>query len=247
MYTVAIIDDQANSRQVLKNLLSQLCQDVKIVGEADGVTSGVALIRSTRPDAIFLDIQMEDGIGFDLIKFFPNPEFSIIFTSGHNHYANEAFQVNAIDYLLKPINPESLVKAVEKLSYRDADLNQRIQNMMETLRPQEEKKLRLPTTKGWTFWRLGDIVRLEAADNMTFFFNNKEEKTLVAKTISANQEVLPEDRFFRCHKSHIVNRHYIKEVLREDGGMTLLLEDSSKVPVSRRRISGFMDWLQGGL
>jgi two-component system, LytTR family, response regulator len=245
MYSVAIIDDQPGSRQVLKNLLSQLCQDVKVVGEAEGVTSGVSLIRSTRPDAIFLDIQMEDGMGFDLINFFPNPEFKIIFTSGHNHYATEAFKVNAIDYLLKPINPDELVKAVEKLSYRDTDWSSRLNDIVENLRPQEEKKLRLPTTKGWTFWRLVDIVRLEASDNMTYFFNNKQEKTLVAKTISANQEVLPADRFFRCHKSHIINRRYIKEILREDGGMNLLLEDGSKVPVSRRRITGFLDWLQG--
>ena len=245
MYSVAIIDDQSSSRKVLKNLLSQLCPDVEVVGEADGVASGVSLIRQKRPDAVFLDIQMEDGMGFDLIKFFPSPEFSIIFTSGYNNYATEAFRCNAIDYLLKPINPEELVKAVEKLSYRDTEWNNRLSSLMESIKPQEDKKLRLPTTKGWAFWKLEDIVRLDANDSMTFFFNNKGERILVAKTISANQEVLPPNRFFRCHKSHIVNRDYIKEILREDGSNFVLLEDGEKVPVSRRRLSNFLEWLKG--
>ncbi|MCB0568574.1 MAG: response regulator transcription factor [Phaeodactylibacter sp.] len=244
MYSVAIIDDQASSRKVLKNLLAQLCPDVEVVGEADGVATGVSLIRSKRPDAIFLDIQMEDGMGFDLIKFFPVPEFSIIFTSGYNNYATEAFRVNAIDYLLKPINPEDLVKAVEKLNFRDTEWNHRLASLVENLRPQEEKKLRLPTTKGWTFWRPEDIVRLEASDNMTFFYNNKGDRILVAKNISANQELLPPARFFRCHKSHIVNRDYIKEVLREDGG-SALLEDGVTIPISRRRMANFLEWLRG--
>jgi len=245
MYSVAIIDDQPNSRKVLKNLLARLCPDVEVVGEADGVASGVSLIRTKRPDAVFLDIQMEDGMGFDLINFFPSPEFSIIFTSGYNNYATEAFRCNAIDYLLKPINPEDLVKAVEKLSFRDGDWNHRLSSLMESIKPQEDKKLRLPTTKGWAFWRLEDIVRLEASDSMTFFFNNKGERILVAKTISATQEVLPSSRFFRCHKSHIVNRDYVKEVLREDGGSSALLEDGIKVTISRRRLSNFLEWLKG--
>lgn len=246
MPSVAIIDDEASSREVLKNLLAKLCPDVEIVGEAGGVSEGVALIRSKRPDAIFLDILMDDGMGFDLIKFFPSPSFNIIFTSGYNNYATEAFRANAMDYLLKPINPEELVKAVEKINAHPPGIDARITDFFEGLQNPEERTVRLPTGKGWVFWKMKHIIRLEAADSMTFFFNSEGKKVLVARTIRAAQDMLPDNLFFRCHKSHIINRKYIKEVLREDGSYEVLLEDGLRIPISRRRSPGFLDWLDNG-
>lgn len=243
MPSVAIIDDEATSREVLKNLLAKLCPDVEIVGEAEGVTDGVALIRSKRPDAIFLDILMEDGLGFDLIKFFPTPSFNIIFTSGYNNYATEAFRANAMDYLLKPINPEELVKAIEKLNAQPPGIDPRISDIVEGLQNPEERTVRLPTGKGWVFWKMKNIIRLEASDSMTFFFNDEGKKVLVARTIRSAQTLLPSNLFFRCHKSHIINRNYIKEILREDGSYEVVLEDGLKIPISRRRSPGFLDWL----
>ena len=244
MPSVAIIDDQQKSREVLKNLLGELCPDVEIVGEADGVTNGVALIRSKRPDAVFLDIQMEDGMGFDLIKYFPQPAFNIIFTSGHNHYATEAFRANAMDYLLKPINPEELVKAVERLNAPNPNWDPRLISLVEGLDNQEERMIRLSTGKGWAFWKLKHIIRLEADDSMTYFFNNEGAKILVTRTIRTAQESLPANLFYRCHKSHIINRRYIKEVLREDGSYIVVLEDGHQIPISRRRSPGFLEWLK---
>jgi two-component system LytT family response regulator len=243
MHQVAIIDDRASSRALLKNLLGKLCPDVTVVGEASGVSEGVSLIREKRPDAIFLDIMMEDGMGFDLLKYFPTATFRVIFTTGYNNYATEAFRFNAVDYLLKPINPEELVTAVEKLNFKEPGWNQDFVKYLE----KEPKPLRLPTNRGWAFWKPEDIVCLRADDNMTYFFNDKEERILVAKSIRASYELLPKKLFFRCHKSHVVNKKFIKEVARiSGGGGTVIVEDGTELPIARRRMSSFLEWLKEG-
>jgi two-component system LytT family response regulator len=241
MHQIAIIDDGASSRELLKNLLGKLCPDVTVVGEAGGVEEGVNLIREKRPDAIFLDIMMEDGMGFDLLKYFPNASFRVIFTTGYNNYATEAFRFNAIDYLLKPINPEELVSAVDKLNFKEPGWDNSLLRYLEI----GKKPLRLPTNKGWAFWKPEDIVHLKADDNMTYFYNNKSERILVAKSIRANYELLPDHLFFRCHKSSVVNRLYIKEVIKETGGGGFaIVEKGEKIPIARRRMSSFLEWLR---
>lgn len=241
MPSVAIIDDEVSSREVLKNLLGKLCPEVEIVGEAGGVAEGVALIRSKRPDAIFLDIQMDDGLGFELVNFFSAPTFDVIFTTGHNNYAAEAFRARALDYLLKPINPEDLVKAVEKLGARPPGGDA----FKEDQKP-EERPLRLPSGKGWVFWKMKDVVYLEAANAMTFYFNNEDKKVLVARTISNAYEMLPDELFYRCHKSYIINREYVNEVVREGNLYWAILKGGGRIPVARRRYHKFMAWLGRG-
>ncbi|MCG8328899.1 MAG: LytTR family DNA-binding domain-containing protein [Chitinophagales bacterium] len=242
MHQVAIIDDSHSSRKLLKNLLDRLCPDVTVVGEAGGVAEGVLMLRDKRPDAVFLDIMMEDGMGFDLLKYFPTASFRVIFTTGYNNYATEAFRFNAVDYLLKPINPEELVSAVEKLNFKEPGWDKDFIKYLE----RGQKPLRLPTNKGWAFWKPEDITNLRADDNMTYFFNNKGEKILVAKSIRANYDLLPDHLFFRCHKSYVVNKSYIKEVVKESGGGGfVILEDSAEIPIARRRMGNFLEWLKG--
>lgn len=241
MHQVAIIDDRASSRELLRNLLGKLCPDVKVVGEASGVQDGVSMIREKRPDAIFLDIMMDDGMGFDLLKHFPSASFRVIFTTGYNNYATEAFRFNAVDYLLKPINPEELVSAVEKLNFKEPGWDKELIRHLE----KGQKPLRLPTSKGWAFWKPEEIEYLRADDNMTYFYNNKAEKILVAKNIRANYQLLPDDMFFRCHKSFVINKYFIKEVVRiTGGGGTVITENGKEIPIARRRMSNFLEWLK---
>lgn len=243
MHQVAIIDDRPSSRELLKKLLGKLCPDIAIVGEAGGVEEGVSLIRKKRPDAIFLDIMMDDGMGFDLLKHFPGARFKVIFTTGYNNYATEAFRFNAIDYLLKPINPEELVSAVEKLNYKEPGWDNSFIRQLE----KGKQPLRIPTSKGWAFWKPEDIVYLKADDNMTYFFNNKAERILVGKSIRVNYEMLPNHLFFRCHKSCVINKLYIREVVREgNGGGTIRIEGGGEVPIARRRMGNFLEWLRNG-
>ena len=241
MHQVAIIDDRPSSRELLINLLKKLCPDVKVVGEASGVAEGVTLIREKRPDAIFLDIMMEDGMGFDLLKYFPTASFRVIFTTGYNNYATEAFRFNAVDYLLKPINPEELVIAVEKLSMKEPGWDKELIKYFE----RGSKPLRLPTNKGWAFWKPEDIVWLKADDSITYFYNNKADRIVVSKNIRANYELLPSKMFFRCHKSFVVNKNYIKEVVRETGGGgRVIVESGAEIPIARRRMASFLEWLK---
>ena len=132
MLSIAIIDDEKNARDTLRLLLTELCPDVRILGEADGVTSGARLIREMRPDAIFLDIKMNDGTGFDLLKHFPEPAFSIVFTTAYDEYALDAIKCNALDYLVKAINPDELLAAVNKLKEKEQGINQRLLSLMQS-------------------------------------------------------------------------------------------------------------------
>ena len=243
MYSVVIIDDEKKSRQVLKTMLQEWCPGVEIAGEADGVAGAVSLIEEKRPDAVFLDMQMGDGLGFDVIQHFPDPTFSVIFTTGYKEYAADAFKYDAIDYLLKPINPEELVRAVEKLSARDSSVDQNLVDLIKNIKDPKERKISLPTSNGWTYWKLGEIVHLEGSDNMTFFYNFRGERILAAKTLRYYEERLPIDHFYRCHKSHVISKAYVKEVVKKDGEHVAVLEDTSRIPVSRRRLKRFLEWL----
>lgn len=242
MLSIAIIDDEANARDTLRILLTELCPDVRILGEASGVQSGIKLIEDMRPDAIFLDIKMNDGTGFDLLQHFPNPAFDIVFTTAYDEYALDAIKCNALDYLVKAINPDELVAAVEKLRQKDQSINQRLMSLMSSINNKDEEKIALSSSEGWSFWKLKDILRLESSSNMTTFFHVSGDKIMVSKTLKEFENTLPKDRFFRTHQSHMVNRQHISQVLREDGGYALL-PNKTKVPISRRKLPDFLEWM----
>ena len=247
MLSVSIIDDEPHAQEALRAMLTELCPDVRILGEANGVASGIQLIEEMRPDAIFLDIKMNDGTGFDLLKHFPNPAFNIIFTTAYEEYALDAIKCNALDYLVKAINPDELVAAIDKLREKEQGVNQRLLSLMASLNNKEEEKIALSSSEGWSFWKLKNIMRLESSSNMTTFFNVSGDKLMVSRTLKEFENILPKGRFFRTHQSHMVNRHYVSQVLREDGGYALL-PGNTKIPVSRRKLNAFFGWLrEGGL
>ena len=242
MLSIAIIDDEKNARDTLRILLTELCPDVRILGEADGVAKGVELIKEMKPDAIFLDIKMNDGTGFDLLDHFPEPNFSIVFTTAYDEYALEAIKRNALDYLVKAINPDELLAAVAKLKEKEQGINQRLLSLMQSINNKEEEKIALSSSEGWSFWKLSEILRLESSSNMTTFYNVTGTKIMVSRTLKEFENTLPKDQFFRTHNSHIVNRKYVTQILREDGGYALL-KDNTKVPISRRRLGDFLEWM----
>lgn len=233
---LALIDDEPLSRQTLRIFLNDYCPQAQIVGEADSVLAGYKLLQSNELDAVLLDVQMGDGTGFDLLKKFPNPSFQVIFTTAFDEFAIKAFQFNAIDYLLKPIDVDELLRAVRKIvpSAENPEKDERISHLLTANERKEFEKIALSSSEGLHFLDLREIVRLESDANYTTFYIASGEKITVAKTLKNFDQLLPPDQFFRPHQSHIINLAHVKKILREDGGY-LLMEGNTKVPIARSK------------
>lgn len=242
---VLLIDDEPKARIILRELLSNNCPQVTVVGDAEGVESGLLLIEATRPDLVFLDIRMKDGTGFDLLDQLNKQDFQLIFTTAYDSFALKAFEYNAIDYLLKPIDPEKLVKAVNKIKTEEEKTTStdQINELLKNIQTKTFERISLSTAEGLRYFKIKHITRLEASNNYTTFFTSKGDKVMVSKTIGGYEKILPNDLFFRVHQSHIVNFSFVEQFLKEDGGYALM-EDGSKIPVSRRKKDGFIKGLE---
>ena len=244
MKRIAIIDDEPDARQALCTLLNSLCPDVEICGEAHSVESAYVLLRQTQPQGILLDISMEDGTGFDLLDKFSSPPFQVIFTTAHDEFALKAFRYHALDYLLKPINPEALAQAIDRIEPEmPKNFPARISSLLESVRNRQLNRITLTSQEGMIFLEIDQIVHLESEGSYTTFYLMNQEKHLIARPMKDFEDMLPEAVFFRLHQSHIVNLNFVKKVLREDGGYALMA-DGFKVPIARRRKEEFMEVLQ---
>lgn len=243
MIRVGIVDDEQATRALLRQLFRDYFPDVQLVGEAENVSSGIKMLEACKPDLLLLDIQMPDGSGFDLLNHFDNPDFQLIFITAFDKFALKAFDYNAIDYLLKPLDPKSLRKAIDKLQrHSDRALRPRLKGMMEVLETRKARRIALSSAEGYVFYELEEIVRLESSGGYTTFHVADGQRTTVAKTIKEYEEILPEDMFYRVHQSHIVSLQYVRKFLKADNGQALM-SDGYKVPVARRKKDRFIELL----
>jgi len=237
MIRVIIVDDEKTSRDTLIGLLGRYCKNVEVIGQADGVASGIEVIRKNAPDVVFLDIQMPDGSGFRLLEEIGEVNFEVIFTTAYDQYAIKAIKYSALDYLLKPVVPDDLVNAVKKAEQKKnlGQMSQNIKTLLENLSQQNEpRKIVLSTAEKMHIVEIDDILRCESDDYYTRFFFKDGKTLLISKTLKENEELLGEKYFIRPHKSHLVNIKYIKGFLKNDGGY-IVMSDGTKVPVSRRK------------
>ena len=245
MYKAIIIDDVEQARKTLRKDLGAYCPQVEIAGEAGGVVDGVKLIKKLQPDVIFLDIQMQDGSGFDLLELLNEINFKIIFTTASDAHAIKAFRFSAIDYLLKPIDPDELKAAIEKLAEKKPSGKENVELLLSNLKEKNKKHTRvaLHTQNKIHIVDISDIVRCEADVNYTQFFFRDKTKLLVTKTLKDFDELLSDHGFFRVHQSHLINTHLIKEFIKGDGGY-LIMNDGSNVPVSSRKRAEVISMLE---
>jgi two-component system LytT family response regulator len=234
MLKAVIIDDHSEARFVLKNHIESFCPNVNLIGEADSVKSGAKLIAQTQPDLVFLDIELGDGNGFDILEILPHLNFKVIFTTGNDGYAIKAFRFSAIDYLLKPIDTEQLTEALSKVENTAYQKNESLKNLAEEIKHKKEiTRISIPTQNKIILVDIKDIIHCEADVNYTTIHLNGGEKYLVSKTLKEYDELLSEYGFIRPHQSHLVNLQFIKEFVKEDGGY-LVLKNRSHIPVSTR-------------
>lgn len=247
MKKVIIIDDESRPRRDLKTLIKEYCPHLEVIGEAEGVHSGEKLIRTAKPDAVFLDIAMQDGSGFDLLDRFEHFPFKVVFQTAFDEFAVKAFKYNAVDYLLKPVSIRDLKRAAAKISAQQDrnEMNLQLLSLLESTQKKTFKKIVLSGSEGMHFVEISQIIRLQSQANYTTFFLNSGEKITITKTIKTYEELLPKDAFFRPHQSHIVNMEYVAKILREDGGYAMM-KDGGKVPISRHKKETFITRLQDG-
>ena len=239
MINAVIIDDEQNNIDNLSILLKQNCPQVTLVATAKSALEGENIILQYSPDLVFLDIQMPEGSGFDLLKSLNNYSFEIIFVTAYDQYGIQAVKFAAIDYLLKPINIEELKLAVQKVIHKSALKKQNLQleNLIQLIQQKNQKefhRIALQSTKETRFVETEKIIRCESANNYTTFFLSTGEKIMTSKPIFEYEEILHDYEFIRCHQSHLVNKRFIKSWIKEDGGY-LLLDDLSQIPVSRQK------------
>lgn len=241
-----IIDDEKNAQECLNSLVALYCPQVKIIGIASDIQQGKNLLKKNHPDLVFLDISIGSDTGFDLLECLDSFTFQIIFTTAHSEFAHHAFRVNAIDYLLKPIDPKHLITAVEKAQKITQTflLEQQLQTLTRSLTPKHPKRITISTVEGFTFLETDHIIRLEGSGNYTTFYLTKNEKTISSKSLRYYENLLPVDCFFRCHQSHMIHLSYVKRVLTKEGHR-VELKDGTIVPISRMRREELMEALEG--
>lgn len=239
MIKAVIIDDEQNNIDNLVYLLAKHCPQITVAATATDAEEGENMIAIHQPGLIFLDIQMPGKNGFDMLRSLPQRNFEIIFVTAYDQYGIQAIKFSAIDYLLKPVNVQELKDAVHKVATQITAKKQNLllENLVAHLQSsnqKEEHRIALPGARETRFALTSAILRCEANNNYTTFYLNTGEKILVSKPIFEYENLLETYGFIRCHQSHLVNKKYIKSWVKEDGGC-LLLEDGSKLPVSKQK------------
>jgi two-component system, LytTR family, response regulator len=245
---ILLVDNEPEVRQTLKEMLELWSKGVHIIEEADSVKTGVEKINIWQPQIVLLDVEMDDGTGFDLLKQLHNPSFQLIFTTAHNQYAIQAFKFSAIDYLLKPVDPAELNTALQKtvdninnntLQSQLAVLMQEVNNKTGSL-----KQIVLKDIDKTYFIKIDDILYCEAEGSYTKFYISNSEPVFVSRNLRSYEELLAPAGFIRTHHSCLVNPAKIKMYDRKTDCGTLVLEGGHTIPVSQRKKDFVLQFLE---
>lgn len=239
MIKIAIIDDESDSRETLRLYLKNLAEVLEIAGEAESVETGLQLIKTTNPDLVLLDINMPDGSGFDLLERLPRKNINVIFITAYDQHAITAFRYSAIDFLLKPVDPELLLAAIEKFRTKEevSSLQQRLMTLLANRNT--PKKIALPTSAGYKFVLIDNIRHCVSDGSYTNFYVNTGEKILVSYPLKLYEDLLEGNDFYRVHQSHLIHLKYVKEYKKGEGG-SAILDDNTEIQISRRKKEGFL-------
>jgi len=240
-----IIDDEPRAINILEMVISEYCQGIEIIGTAGTINEGVEEIKKSKPDLIFLDIEMPDGSGFDVLTAFPERDFDVIFVTAYNHYALKAIKYSAADYILKPVDIEEVKSAMEKIKKRKTnsegifpDINELLLN----IKAGAVRRIAVPSADGSEFIAVDDIMYIEADRSYCSIVLADDRKLMVSKSLSNIEELLPKDIFFRIHKSYLINLNCMKKYYRTDGGF-VEMSDGKKLSIARNKKDEFMGFI----
>jgi two-component system LytT family response regulator len=238
-----IIDDEPNAVDFIFSIIGEYCPDLEVTGKAYDVPEGIRIIQEKKPDLVFLDVEMPNGTGFDLLGHFPEKDFDVVFITAFNHYAIKAIKYSAVDYILKPINIgefiESVKKVIEKRSDSKSQTSENFRTLMENLKSGTPSRLAIPTADGMEYLNPKEILRIEADRSYSWFYLTGNRKILVSKHLKEFQDLLSDRYFFRAHNSHLINLKYVRKYIRKEGGY-IEMQDGAEIPVSRNRKDLFL-------
>jgi two-component system, LytTR family, response regulator len=240
---IVIIDDQEDSVEKLSFLLRKYVSDVVISGIANSGKEGVALINEHQPNIVFLDVEMEDMTGFEMLDRLDKVDFRVIFTTAYDKYAIQAIRFSALDYLLKPIGREDLLAAIERAKSQPFELKQQqvsdLAHIAKT-KPATLERIGLTTSDGLMFKNIRDIVRCASDRNYTLVYMSNAEKLLVSKTLKEIDETLENSGFVRVHHSHLINIAHATQYVKSDGGY-VVMSNGDNVSIARNRKDIFLE------
>lgn len=244
---VLIIDNEESVRTGMRLLLEKDCSGVTEIAEAAGVQAGLAAIQRFKPDVLFLDVEMDDGTGFDLVQQVKDPQFQLIFVTAYNKYAMDAFRFSAIDYLLKPVDPEALQKSLDRaaVNIQSAGMQEQVRILLQQIGniQNKERKIVLKDMENTWFVKVRDILYCEAEGTYTRFFLQDADPLLVSKNLKEYEEILEPLGFIRTHHSFLANPDKIRSYDKTDGG-SLILENGRPIPVSLRKKDFVLQFLE---
>lgn len=233
MIKALIIDDENRTRELIAKMITSFGFDIEAIPAGENVKSGIKAIEEIQPDIVFLDIQMPDGTGFDVLKSVKNKDFEVIFITAHEEFAIKAIKFSALDYLLKPIDPSELRAAVEKAIKAIDEKKEETQfdALQYNIQPNQKRRLVLKTQESVYVVELDEIIRCEADRNYTSFFLSGGKKILVSKTLKEYETLLTGHNFLRVQQSHLINLDYVDRYDKGNGGC-VVMKDGSEVPLS---------------
>jgi two-component system LytT family response regulator len=242
MITAILIDDDKHLRTGLKALLDRYTNDISIIGEAESVKTGIIAIEKLRPQVIFLDIHLSDGTGFDILERLGKTNGKInahiVFITAHEQYAVKAFKFSALDFILKPVDPEELQDTITKIKNAVGSTHsfEHIDLLLENIRKKVDnfKRIALSTNDGIHLFDVSDIIRCEAKINYTQFFIKNHKPILISRTLKEYEELLTEHGFERIHQSHLINLSYLKSYIKNDGGY-VVMADNTNIPIAQSK------------
>ncbi|PIP55207.1 MAG: DNA-binding response regulator [Bacteroidetes bacterium CG23_combo_of_CG06-09_8_20_14_all_32_9] len=246
MLKTIIIDDENRAVQTLQIILSEYCPQVSVVNKAYSAPEGIKLISLHKPDLIFLDIEMPNGTGFDVLEAFPNRTFDVIFVTAYNNYALKAIKFSAADYILKPVDIEEVVESVKRISERrnqPGNTHPDINGLLHNIKNLYQKKISVPTFNGTEYISTDEILYFEADRSYCKIFFAQKRNILISRSLSALEQLLPTGNFVKIHKSHIVNLAAVKKNLRTDGGI-VELTDGTQLLIAKTKKENFLASMQ---
>lgn len=238
--TALIIDDENKARNLLHNILNEYCPEITTVLEAENLPSGVMSINKNKPDVVFLDVEMPGYAGTQILDFFDENQidFQIIFTTAYQDYALKAFELNAISYLLKPLRPSLVKEALEKVKElkKNSQINLQLKELNHTLKTKTFTKIALPVSDGILFKKLQDLIYLRADGMYTNIITTNKENLLISKPLKYFVDLLKDsDSFYRTHRSYLINKNYIKQIVKKEGGH-IIMDNDDMISVTKERL-----------
>ncbi len=243
MLTAIIIDDESNSRNALQQKISRHCPDVTVIATCEDGEQGIENIEARHPDIVFLDVEMPRMNGFTMLQQLKNKNFEVIFITAYDHYAIKAIKCSALDYLLKPVEVEGLMAAVEKAAQKRKQLdgNKRVELLLQNFLEERtaHQRIAIASMEGLQFVPTDDIIYLEANSNYTNFYIVGNRKIMAAKTLKDFEEILPASMFIRIHHSYLINKNGIEKYIKGEGGQ-VVMKNGVTLDVARRKKDEFM-------